>query len=136
MKTRISPILSWIAQIIAVIIMGQTLFFKFSGAPESVDLFTEIGMEPEGRILIGILELIACILLLIPSSITYGAMLGSGLMAGAIIGHFTTLGWEGDRLELGILAIVTLAACSLVLFIRRYTIPFLGSALQDSPSEP
>ncbi len=131
MNTRSASLVSWIAQIVAVVIMGQTLFFKFSGAEESVVLFTEIGMEPEGRILIGILELVACILLLIPASVTFGAMLGSALMAGAIIGHFTQLGWEGDRLTLGLLAVVTLVACSVVLYIRRYTIPFFGSALQD-----
>lgn len=131
MNNRFSSLVSWIAQIIAVIIMGQTLFFKFSGAPESVQLFTELEMEPEGRILIGILELVACILLLIPSSITFGAMLGSGLMIGAIIGHFTKLGWEGERFQLGMLAVVVLVACSIVLFIRRHTIPLLGYALND-----
>ncbi len=97
MNNRIPSLVSWIAQIVAVAIMGQTLYFKFSGSPESVQLFSELGMEPEGRLLIGILELIACILLLIPSSVTYGAILGSALMVGAVIGHFTKLGWEGDR---------------------------------------
>ncbi len=124
-------IASWIAQLIAVVIMGQTLYYKFGGHPESVQLFTEIGMEPHGRIIIGILELVACILLLIPTSITFGAMLGSALMTGAIIGHFTQLGWEGERFALGMLAVAVLAACSVVLFIRRHSIPFLGSALQD-----
>ncbi len=131
MNNRTSTIISWIAQIVAVVIMGQTLYFKFSGASESVQLFTELEMEPEGRILIGILELVACILLLIPSSITFGAMLGSGLMMGAIIGHFTKLGWEGDRLQLGMLAVTVLIACSIILFIRRHTIPLLGYALKD-----
>ena len=134
MNNRSSSIVSWIAQIVAVIIMGQTLFFKFSGAPESVQLFTELEMEPEGRVLIGILELVACILLLVPSSITFGAMLGSGLMMGAIIGHFTQLGWEGERFQLGMLAVVVLVACSIILFIRRHTIPLLGYALHERGS--
>ena len=131
MLSPTSKIASWIAQLIAVVIMGQTLYYKFGGAEESVRLFTELGMEPQGRILIGILELVACILLLIPSSITFGAMLGSALMTGAIIGHFTTLGWEGERFTLGILAVVVLASCTAVLFIRRHSVPLLGSALQD-----
>jgi uncharacterized membrane protein YphA (DoxX/SURF4 family) len=134
MNNRSSSIVSWIAQIVAVIIMGQTLFFKFSGAPESVQLFTELEMEPEGRVLIGILELVACILLLVPSSITFGAMLSSGLMMGAIIGHFTQLGWEGERFQLGMLAVVVLVACSIILFIRRHTIPLLGYALYERGS--
>ena len=131
MKNRSSSIISWIAQIVAIIIMGQTLYFKFSGASESVQLFTELDMEPEGRILIGILELVACVLLLIPSSVTFGAMLGSGLMMGAIIGHFTQLGWEGERFQLGVLAVVVLVACSIILFVHRYSIPLLGHALQE-----
>ncbi len=134
MNNRSSSIVSWIAQIVAVIIMGQTLFFKFSGASESVQLFTELEMEPEGRVLIGILELVACILLLVPSSITFGAMLGSGLMMGAIIGHFTKLGWEGERFQFGMLAVVVLVACSIILLIRRHTIPLLGYALYERGS--
>lgn len=134
MKNRTSTIISWIAQIVAVVIMGQALYFKFSGASESVQLFSELEMEPEGRILIGILELVACILLLIPTSVTFGAMLGSGLMMGAIIGHFTQLGWEGERFQLGMLAVVVLISCSLILFIRRHTIPLLGYALKDLKS--
>jgi hypothetical protein len=58
-------------------------------------------------------------------------MLGSALMAGAIIGHCTQLGWQGERFQLGMLAIVVLVACSVILYIRRYTIPLLGTALQD-----
>ena len=94
--------------------MGQTLYFKFSGHPESVQLYTELGMEPEGQISIGTLELVACVLLLIPSSVTFGAILGSALMTGAIIGHFTVLGCEGESFILGILAVVVCAACGLV----------------------
>lgn len=135
MKALISSSISWIARIVAILIMGQTLYFKFSGASESVQLFSELGMEPEGRILIGILELVACILLLIPTSITFGAILGSALMTGAIIGHFTRLGWEGERFHLGMLAVVVLIACSAILYIHRSTIPLLSSALQD-PKDP
>ena len=101
-----SKIVSWIAQLVAIAIMGQTLYFRFSGAEESTRLFTELGMEPEGRLIIGILELVACILLIIPSSITFGAMLGSALMTGAIIGHSTQLDWQGERFRLGVLAVI------------------------------
>lgn len=130
-----SKIISWIAQLVAIAIMAQTLYFKFSGAEESTRLFAELGMEPEGRLIIGILELVACILLIIPSSITFGAMLGSALMTGAIIGHLTQLGWEGERFQLGMLAVVVLVACSIILYIRRYSIPLLGAALQSRGSQ-
>ena len=94
--------------------MGQTLYFKFSGHPGSVQLFTELGLEPQRQIIIGTLELAACVLLLIPSSVTFGAILGSALMTGAFIGHFTVLGWEGESFSSGILAVVVYATCGLV----------------------
>lgn len=128
LKTRL---ISWIAQLVAVAIMGQTLYFKFTGAPESVAIFTELGMEPHGRFIIGALELLACLLLLFPLGIVYGAILGSGLMAGAIIGHFTQLGWEGERFSLGMLAFLTLASCLLVLYVRRKEIPLIYNALKE-----
>ncbi|EDY84554.1 hypothetical protein VDG1235_4185 [Verrucomicrobiia bacterium DG1235] len=128
-------LVSWVAQIIAVLIMGQTLFFKFTAAPESVQLFTELNMEPHGRLIIGALELIACILLIIPSSIVYGALLGSSLMAGAIIGHVTELGWQGDRLELGIYAIVVLTCCISTIMIRRRELPLLKVIHSDKPTK-
>lgn len=128
-------LLSWIAQLIAVAIMGQTLFFKFSGHAESVKLFTELGMEPHGRYLIGALELLACVLLLIPSSIAWGALLGSCLMVGAIIGHMTELGWEGDRFTLGMLAIVVLISCLSVITIRHRELPLLKAIHSEKPTQ-
>ncbi len=135
MKLPTLKIVSWIAQIVAAAIMGQTLFYKFTAHPDSVQLFTELGMEPHGRILIGALELIACILLIIPSSIVYGALLGSCLMAGAIIGHITELGWEGPRLELGLLAITVLICCIITLLVRRRELPLLKAIQRDKPTK-
>lgn len=126
---------SWVAQIVAVAIMGQTLYFKFTAHPDSVQLFSELGMEPQGRLLIGTLELVSCILLLIPSSIVYGALLGSCLMAGAIIGHATELGWEGPRLELGLLAFVVLLCCLITLLVRRHELPLLKAIQKDKPTK-
>ncbi|ASZ11944.1 MULTISPECIES: DoxX family protein [Chitinophaga] len=82
----------WVLRVIAAIIMLQTLFFKFTAAPESVYIFSKINMEPTGRIGIGIMELIAAILLLIPKYTRWGALLGIGLMSGALYFHITALG--------------------------------------------
>lgn len=131
MTSKPQKALSWICQLAAVAIMVQTLYFKFTAHADSVQIFEELGMEPTGRILIGALELVACLLLLIPFSVVYGALLGAGLMAGAILGHITRLGWSGDRLDLGLLAIVTLAACCVVLYLRRLEIPFVKSVLKE-----
>ncbi|HEX9642014.1 MAG TPA: DoxX family protein, partial [Candidatus Krumholzibacteria bacterium] len=85
-------IIAWIAQVVAAAILLQTLFFKFSGAPEPVHIFTTLGAEPWGRYASGVAELIAGILLLIPSRAAWGALLAAGVMAGAIVSHLTVLG--------------------------------------------
>src|SRR6266480_5917556 len=93
MKTTVTiAVLSWVLRITAAIILLQTLFFKFTGAPESVYIFTKVGAEPWGRIGSGIVELIAAILILIPSYSWLGSLLALGVMAGAIVSHLTILG--------------------------------------------
>lgn len=92
MKTPV--ILFWIARIIAALLLLQTLFFKFTAAPESVEIFSKLGMEPWGRIGTGVLELVAALLILIPSTVWFGALLAVGLMAGAVFSHLTVLGIE------------------------------------------
>jgi len=77
-----NAIISWVIKLIAVVILMQTLYFKFTGAEESVYLFSTLGVEPFGRIGSGIVELIASILLLIPSKAFYGAVLGFLTMFG------------------------------------------------------
>lgn len=110
---KVKNSLSWIFRIIAAIILIQTLYFKFLGQPESVELFTKLGVEPWGRIVTGIIELIAAILMLIPSTVFIGASLGIGLMFGAISSHIAIIGIEskGDGGQLFILAIIVLISC-------------------------
>ena len=100
--------------------MLQTLYFKFTGHEESVQLFTELGMEPWGRIATGIFELVASILILYPRTTGFGAALGVGLMSGAIFFHLTSLGIEvgGDSL-LFIYAVITFVCCLFLLIIYR-----------------
>jgi uncharacterized membrane protein YphA (DoxX/SURF4 family) len=92
MKPSAMNLLSWVLRILAAIIMLQTLYFKFTGAEESVYIFTQTGMEPWGRIGIGVLELIASILILYPRTTGLGALLALGLMSGALFFHITKLG--------------------------------------------
>ena len=132
---RTSTTISWIAQIIAIVIMGQSLYFKFTAHPESVAIFSDINMEPNGRILIGIIELIACLLLLRPASAHYGALLGACTMGGAIVGHFTQIGWHGERGQLGLMAVLVLVSCCIVLYIRRRSLPLLKTALEESETD-
>ena len=119
MKT--SAILYWLARIVAALIMAQTLYFKFSAAPESVEIFTTVGMEPWGRIGVGVMELIASILLLINATAWLGAALAAGLMGGAIMMHLTILGIavRGDGGYLFTLALVVLVWSLYVLFYNK-----------------
>jgi uncharacterized membrane protein YphA (DoxX/SURF4 family) len=131
MNSRSLNLTSWGCQIIGAVVLGQTLFFKFSAAPESVYIFTKVGLEPYGRIGSGIAELIAAVLLLTPRYRWAGALLAIGVMAGAIVSHLTVLGVEvmGDHGLLFELALVVFATSAIVLLINRRAIPVLGARL-------
>lgn len=122
MKTR--NILFWFLRIIAAYILLQTLQFKFTAAEESVYIFTKVGMEPWGRIGSGIVELIASLLLLIPRTTSFGALLALGTMSGAIFFHLTILGIEvmNDNGQLFSMAVITWIACALLLWFFKYQI--------------
>lgn len=114
-------IFSWILQVAAAVILAQTLFFKFTGAPEAKHIFTTLGVEPWGRIGTGVAELIAAILLLIPRTAIFGAVLGVGLMVGAVASHLGPLGVVvlNDKGLLFSLALIVLTCSVGILAIRR-----------------
>jgi uncharacterized membrane protein YphA (DoxX/SURF4 family) len=120
MKLNIANIGIWLLRILAAVIMLQTLYFKFTANPQSVKLFTEIGLEPWGRIGTGLFELIASILILIPRTTFFGAALGLALMSGAIYFHLTKLGiyFDGDPV-LFIYAVIVFVCCVSLLIISR-----------------
>ena len=111
--------LSWILRLVASLILLQTLYFKFTAHPDSVALFTQLGMEPTGRILVGVAELATATLLLLPVTVPLGALLGTGLMAGALMSHLTRLGFHGDMLSLAFMAGLVLLCCLALLFLHR-----------------
>jgi putative oxidoreductase len=117
----VKNIFSWILRAAAAVILLQTLYFKFTGHPESVELFTKLGAEPWGRIGTGVIELIAGVLLLIPSTVFAGALLGAGLMSGAILSHLTVIGIQskGDGGQLFMLAVIVLLCCLVLLILHR-----------------
>jgi uncharacterized membrane protein YphA (DoxX/SURF4 family) len=78
-------------RILVAIILIQTLRFKLTAHPDSVYIFTKVGLEPFGRIGIGIIELIAGILLLINRTAWLGAGITAGVISGAVIMHLTDL---------------------------------------------
>ena len=135
-------VLSWACRIVAAVILLQTLFFKFTAAPESVYIFTKLGMfihtyiplasigtvEVSGRIGSGVMELIAAVLLLTPRFVWAGAILAMAATGGAIVSHLAFLGIEvqGDKGLLFFLAIVALVTSAIALFLHRMQIPVFG----------
>ena len=131
--SKTQTIISWALQIIVAAILFQTLFFKFTGAEESKYIFTTLGLEPWGRIASGVVELIAVILLLIPRTVTFGAILALGTIAGAIMSHLTKLGivvknsdGTSDGGLLFMLACAVFVSSAVILFLHRREIPLIG----------
>lgn len=118
---NIQRLFYYASRVVAAIILLQTLYFKFSAAPESVYIFTTVGMEPWGRIAVGVLEAVAAVLLLLSPTAWLGAGLSLGLMIGAIGMHFTFLGIEvqGDGGYLFFLALVVALCSALVLWVDQ-----------------
>lgn len=121
MTLSIATVGIWVLRLIAALILLQTLFFKFTGAEESVYIFSQLGMEPWGRIGTGILELIASLLILYPKTTFLGALLAAGLMAGAIGFHLVKLGIEvrSDGGLLFIYALLVFISSLILLYIYR-----------------
>lgn len=123
MKTK----LLFALRLIIAVILIQTLRFKFTAHPDSVYIFETVGLEPIGRIGIGVLELIAGLLLLIPKTVWAGALLTLGIIGGAIMMHLTQLGIEvkGDGGVLFATAVITFILSAITLFFYKKDIPFL-----------
>jgi hypothetical protein len=122
--------MSWALRLIVAVILVQTLFFKFTAAKESVYIFSTLGMEPWGRVGSGVFELVASILLLIPSTITLGAAMALAATGSAILFHLFRLGIAltavGDHGELFALAIVVTLCSAGILLLHRQELPLIG----------
>jgi len=124
-------VVSWVLRLAAAVILLQTLFFKFTGAPESIYIFTRVHAEPWGRIGSGVMELVASILLLTSRFTWLGSLLATCAMAGAILSHLTLLGIEvqGDKGLLFGLAIAVFISSAINLYLHRKQIPVIGEKL-------
>lgn len=133
MEALPTPLLvtSWICRIAAGVILLQTLYFKFTGAEESVYIFTQVGMEPWGRYASGVVELVASILLFVPRAVPAGAWLAAVVMVGAIGSHLTKLGIvvKDDGGLLFGLAVIVLTCALTTAYIHRRQTPWIGRVL-------
>ena len=130
---------AWAAQVIVAVILVQTLYFKFTYAPETAVIFEGRGGRPAAT-LVGLLELVAAVLLVVPRYAAVGAGLALGLIGGAIFTHLTSLGivvrdpatGEGDGGLLFALALAVAAGSSVVLAVRWPELPFVGRWLAST----
>ena len=133
--SKVQAVVSWVMQLVVAGILLQTLFFKFTGAEESVYIFSTLGqfvglagVEPWGRIGSGVVELFASVLLMVPATASIGALVATGVMGGAIVSHVVVLGIEvkGDGGLLFGLALAAFAGSAIVLVLRRSQLPVVG----------
>ena len=129
-------VISWICRAAAAVILLQTLYFKFTGAEESVYIFTKVGLEPWGCYATGTTELFAAALLFFPRTVWLGAVIAAGVMLGAIGSHLTKLGIvvKDDGGLLFALAIIVFAAALVTLSIHRRQLPFAEKVV--APNHP
>ena len=123
------PLWLWLPRLLAAAILAMAAYQKLVGAPVEMALFTELGMEPTGRLLIGVIEASCALLLLSPYS-AVGAVLSSAVMTGALIAHATKIGFtiDGDPSIMAAWAVVM--TCSLlVVYVRRSELPLIGDTL-------
>ena len=139
--SKAQTIVSWCLQCAVAAILLQTLFFKFTGAEESVYIFSTVGrfinvpgVEPWGRIGSGVVELVASVLLIVPATASVGAVVTLAVLGGAIMSHLLILGIEvkGDGGLLFGLALTAFAGSAIILALRRAQLPVLGRFFQPA----
>ncbi len=124
------PLWHWAPRLIAAGVMAFVSYLKLTHNPADITLFTELGMEPAGRVIIGVVEGLCAILLLSPYS-AVGAVLTSAVMLGAIIAHATKLGLmvQGDGGQHVLLLALVMTSALAVAWVRRRELPLVGDTL-------
>lgn len=132
-KMNIKNIISWLLRLTVAIILLQTLYYKFTAHPDSVHIFSELGVEPWGRIGLGIIELITAILVLIPKTKIIGIITSLGIIIGAIGSHLLVLGINvsNDGGGLFTLAIIVFIASIIFLIMHKKDVLALIKSLKN-----
>jgi hypothetical protein len=124
--TRWAWLASWSAQIVMAVILGQTLFFKLTYAPETRYIFAKLGGRPAATFA-ALVEAVCVVLLLYPKTPAVGALLALGTMGGAVLTHLFVVGivipdaqtGQGDGGLLFGLALTVASLALIVLWLRR-----------------
>lgn len=111
-------------RLIVAIILLQSLYFKFTGHPEAIYIFSTLGVESWGRISLGVIELLTGLGLLITKTRTLASFGAFGLMVGAIGTHlFTPVGivvrWQdnSDGGQLFLMAVIALVLSAVSIYL-------------------
>ncbi|MGH7702083.1 MAG: DoxX family protein [Gemmatimonadales bacterium] len=126
--SKAARVASWAARLIAAAILTIASLAKLTGAADSVALFSLLGVEPWGRLLLGAIELPTALLLLWPRTAGLGGLLALGLMTGAILTHLLKIGvsYGGDP-SLFLMALSTFTAAAATVYLHRGELPFRRS---------
>ena len=127
MKNLGNNIIDWGLRLLPAVIIGRAALMKLSADPNAVGIFSKLEMEPTGRVMIGVIELVAVVLLLCPRVSAWGAFLGLGVMCGDVIAHTTVIGFDEKLGILFTMAMASTAACTILLFRLRQQVPFIRS---------
>ncbi len=82
----------WGVRCMLALAIGAAGTAKFLGAPMMVDVFTQIGIGQWFRYFTGGVELAGVVLLVVPSTGLWGALILGGTMVGAVFTHLTVIG--------------------------------------------
>lgn len=125
--------LSWVLQLLVAGLLVVPAWNKLTSEPYAVELFAGLGMEPTGRYAIGVIELAAVALLLLPSTAVWGALLAFSVMVGAFITHLTRIGFGGDMLPTTVMWALVSAGAAALLILHRCRLPLFREALDRKP---
>jgi len=107
-------IISWILRLGIAAMFVMVAVPKLAAQAEPVELFSRLGGAPM-MYLTGVMELAAAVLLLVPKTKVYGAVLALGVMGGAIVSHLAVLGLGG----MFPLAVVLFVAAGVLVALHR-----------------
>jgi len=129
-ESAMTNLVNWTLRLIPAAIVGRAAWMKLAHDPHASMMFESLGMEPGGRLLIGLIEASCVVLLLSPRLSAWGAILCLGVMTGAVIAHTTVLGFDGSVGTLFGMAVISGAASITIIYRLRHQVPFIRSMFE------
>lgn len=121
--SRLTQGLDWLVRILLALTFVSAGGMKLAGVPQFVALFDQIGIGQWFRLVTGTFEVLGGLLVLIPRTSIFGAVLLACVMLGAVFTHLAVIG--GNPLP----ALVLLALSTVVLWLRRAQLALLKRSI-------